>query len=41
MTLSGPQTRFGFAVAAVACLIDQASKLYFCSFTILPPIPSG
>lgn len=28
MTLSGPQTRFGFAVATVVCLIDQASKLY-------------
>src|SRR6188508_1325902 len=28
MTLSGPQTRFGFVVAAVVCLIDQASKLY-------------
>lgn len=28
MTLFGPQTRFGLAVAAVACLIDQASKLY-------------
>ena len=26
--LSGPLTRFGFAVAAIACLIDQASKLY-------------
>ena len=28
MTLSGPQTRFGLAVAAIACLLDQASKLY-------------
>jgi signal peptidase II len=28
MTLSGPQTHFGLAVAAVVCLIDQASKLY-------------
>jgi signal peptidase II len=28
MTLSGPQTRFGFAVAAAVCLIDQMSKLY-------------
>src|SRR4029079_2164491 len=28
MTLSGPQTRFGFVVAAVVCLIDQASKVY-------------
>ncbi|HMA58276.1 MAG TPA: signal peptidase II [Pseudolabrys sp.] len=28
MTLHGPQTRFGFGVAALACLIDQASKLY-------------
>jgi len=26
--LSGPLTRFGLAVAVVACLIDQASKLY-------------
>jgi signal peptidase II len=26
--LIGPLTRFGFAVAAVACLLDQASKLY-------------
>ena len=26
--LSGPLTRFGLAVAAVACLVDQASKLY-------------
>jgi len=26
--LSGPLTRFGFAVAAIACLLDQASKLY-------------
>ncbi len=26
--LSGPLTRFGFAVAAIACVIDQASKLY-------------
>jgi len=24
----GPQTRFGLAVAAIVCLIDQASKLY-------------
>jgi signal peptidase II len=24
----GPHTRFGLAVAAIACLIDQASKLY-------------
>src|SRR5262245_59249788 len=28
MILHGPQTRFGLAVAAVACLLDQASKLY-------------
>jgi signal peptidase II len=28
MTLSGPQTRFGLAVAAIACVLDQASKLY-------------
>ena len=26
--LRGPFTRFGLAVAAIACLIDQASKLY-------------
>ena len=26
--LCGPLTRFGVAVAAVACLLDQASKLY-------------
>jgi signal peptidase II len=26
--LAGPQTRFGFAVAAIACLLDQASKIY-------------
>ena len=26
--LSGPLTRFGLAVAAVACALDQASKLY-------------
>ena len=26
--LIGPLTRFGLAVAAVACLLDQASKLY-------------
>jgi signal peptidase II len=26
--LSGPLTRFGLAVAAVACVLDQASKLY-------------
>lgn len=26
--LRGPLTRFGIAVAAVACLLDQASKLY-------------
>jgi signal peptidase II len=26
--LRGPLTRFGFAVTAIACLIDQASKLY-------------
>jgi signal peptidase II len=25
---SGPLTRFGVAVAAIACLLDQASKLY-------------
>jgi signal peptidase II len=24
----GPQTRFGLAVAAIACLLDQASKAY-------------
>ena len=26
--LCGPLTRFGLAVAAVACVLDQASKLY-------------
>lgn len=26
--MSGPLTRFGLAVALVACLLDQASKLY-------------
>ena len=26
--MSGPFTRFGLAVAALACLVDQASKLY-------------
>ena len=26
--LSGPLTRFGLAVAAIACLLDQAAKLY-------------
>ena len=26
--VSGPLTRFGFVVAAVACLLDQASKYY-------------
>ena len=26
--LSGPFTRFGLAVAAIACVLDQASKLY-------------
>ena len=26
--LSGPQTRFGLAVAAIACILDQASKIY-------------
>ena len=26
--LTGPQTRFGLAVAAIVCVIDQASKLY-------------
>src|ERR1044072_4646748 len=28
MTLSGPYTRFGLVVAAIACVLDQASKLY-------------
>jgi signal peptidase II len=27
-SLTGPQTRFGLAVAAIACLLDQASKVY-------------
>ena len=26
--LMGPLTRFGLAVAAIACLLDQATKLY-------------
>ena len=26
--LTGPQTRFGLLVAAIVCLLDQASKLY-------------
>jgi len=26
--LRGPLTRFGLAIAAIACLLDQASKLY-------------
>ena len=26
--MTGPLTRFGLAVAAIACLLDQASKLY-------------
>ena len=26
--LTGPLTRFGFAVAAIVCALDQASKLY-------------
>jgi signal peptidase II len=26
--LSGPLTRFGFAVALVSCILDQASKIY-------------
>jgi signal peptidase II len=26
--LTGPQTGFGFAVAAIVCAVDQASKLY-------------
>ena len=26
--LTGPQTRFGFAVAAFVCLLDQVSKVY-------------
>ncbi len=26
--LHGPLTRFGFLVAAIACILDQASKLY-------------
>lgn len=28
MTMAGPLTRFGAVVAAIACLLDQASKLY-------------
>jgi len=26
--LTGPQTRFGFVVAAIVCLLDQVSKVY-------------
>ncbi|MGA8996544.1 MAG: signal peptidase II, partial [Pseudolabrys sp.] len=26
--LAGPQTRFGLTVAAIACLLDQAFKVY-------------
>jgi len=26
--VAGPQTRFGLTVAAIACLLDQASKVY-------------
>lgn len=34
--LNGPLTRFGFAVAAISCLIDQASKLYLLFVYDLP-----
>jgi signal peptidase II len=41
--LHGPQTRFGLAVAAIACVIDQASKLYLLFVHDLGahPIPLG
>ncbi len=35
----GPLTRFGLAVAAIACLIDQASKLYLLQFYDLADHP--
>jgi signal peptidase II len=28
MTFAGPHTRLGFAVAVIACVLDQATKLY-------------
>jgi signal peptidase II len=34
--LCGPLTRFGLAVAAIACLLDQASKLYLLFVYDLP-----
>ena len=42
--LSGPLTRFGLAVAAISCLVDQASKLYLLFVYDLPgkgPLPLG
>lgn len=35
----GPFTRFGFVVAAIACLVDQASKLYLVFVHDLPANP--
>jgi signal peptidase II len=37
--LIGPLTRFGLAVAAIACLLDQASKLYLLKITDLADHP--
>jgi signal peptidase II len=37
--LIGPLTRFGLAVAAIACLLDQASKLYLLKIADLADHP--
>ncbi len=37
--LIGPLTRFGLAVAAIACLLDQASKLYLLKIVDLADHP--
>jgi signal peptidase II len=37
--LFGPLTRFGLAVAAIACLLDQASKLYLLKIADLADHP--
>ena len=37
--LIGPLTRFGLAVAAIACLLDQASKLYLLNIADLADHP--
>src|ERR1044071_2431183 len=31
VSITGPFTRFGLAVAAIACVLDQASKVYLLS----------